>query len=211
MHNCHLGLVKQMSISQIHVCYPELFGAQSAVIKGLFMERLINYKFTYVLWIPERKTWHLPVSNVNSVSRIIFRISWGLVFSTMGTLIQFRKSEFIAYILAAVSVTVLCVVAGRTQAALSQRKITQGFGNEVTITGTADSIRDKALDNSDLPLACFSYTVFQLGWIQWEISLTYCKWYQMICSPAKEHSTVLAPNKPSLDAWDLDYYEFILE
>lgn len=43
MHNCHLGLVKQMSISQIHVCYPELFGAQFAVIKELFMERLINY------------------------------------------------------------------------------------------------------------------------------------------------------------------------
>lgn len=34
-------------------------------------------------------------------------------------------------------------------------KITQGFGNEVSITGTADSIRDKALDNSDLPLARF--------------------------------------------------------
>lgn len=75
-------------------------------------------------------------------------------------------------------------------------KITQGFGNEVTITGTADSIRDKALDNSDLPLAYFSYFVFQLGWIQWEISLTYCKWYQMICSPAKEHCTVLAPKNP---------------
>lgn len=75
MHNCHLGLVKQMRSCQIHVCYPELFGAQSAVIKGLFMERLINYKFTYMLWIQVRKTWHLLVSNVNSVSRIIFRIS----------------------------------------------------------------------------------------------------------------------------------------
>lgn len=195
----------------MHLCYNELFRTQSAVIYRMFMERLINYKFTYVLGIQVRKRSHLPVSSVNSVSHIIFRISWGLVFSTMGTLIQFRKSEFIAYTWVAVSVMVLCVVAGRTQAGLSQRKITQGFGNEVTITGTADSIRDKALDNSDLPLACFFYNVFQLGWIEWEISLTYCKWYQMICSPAKEHSTVPAPNKPSLDAWDSDYYEFILE
>ncbi len=61
MHNRHLGLVKQMSISQIHVCYSELFGAQSAVLKGLFMERLVNYTFTYVLWIQEWKTWHLSV------------------------------------------------------------------------------------------------------------------------------------------------------
>ncbi len=159
MHNCHLGLVKQMSISQIHVCYSELFGAQSAVLKGLFMKRLVNYTFTYVLWIQERKTWHLSVFQCKQ------RVSHYIPDQThtMGTLIQFRKSEFIAYISAAVSVTLLCVVAERTQTALSQRKITQGFENEVTITGTADSIRDKALDISDLPLACFSYTVFQLG------------------------------------------------
>lgn len=83
----------------------------------------------------------------------------------MGTLIQFRESEFIAYFSSAVSVTVLCVVAGRTKAGLSheKKKIIQVFGNEVTITGTADSIRDKALNNSDLPLDGFSNTVFQLG------------------------------------------------
>lgn len=123
-------MFKQISISQT------LIDSNSfCCIKGLFIERLINYKFTYVLWTQVWKTLHLPVSKVNSVPRIIFKISWGLVFSTMGTLIQFRKSEFIAYFSAAVSVTVLCVVAGRTQAGLSLEKSHKALEMKLPLQG----------------------------------------------------------------------------
>lgn len=86
-----------------------------------------------------------------------------IVLSSIGTLIQFRISEFTANFPAAVPVTVLYAMAGRTQAGHSQGNLHKALEMKLPLRGQQIQLGTKALDSSDLPLACFFYTVFRSG------------------------------------------------